>query len=89
MESQNGRLVTGSTVFNEVRTPSDGAYVKAANTAAANITALDAQMKANTDAITQNTAEIGQNTADIAANQEQIGKNMEGIAANTRLRQLP
>lgn len=43
-------LVSGKTVYDEVR-PADGTYVKKAETTAANLKALDTQTKANTDAI--------------------------------------
>lgn len=43
-------LVSGKTVYDEVR-PTDGTYVKKAETTAANLKALDTQTKANTDAI--------------------------------------
>ena len=84
VESKNGKLITGDTVFKEVRTSSDGAYIKAANTAAANLTALDEQMSANTEAIAQSMDEIGQNAADIAANRKQIAANAADIATNTQ-----
>ncbi len=53
----NAHLVTGGTIYTEVR-PTDGTYVKTANTTAGNLNALDAQTKTNTDAIAQNTANI-------------------------------
>ena len=43
-------MVTGGTIYTEVR-PTNGAYVKTANTTAANLNALDTQTKSNTDAI--------------------------------------
>ena len=46
----NAHLVTGGTIYTEVR-PTNGAYVKTANTTAANLNALDTQTKSNTDAI--------------------------------------
>ena len=46
----NAYLVTGGTIYAEVR-PTDGTYVKTANTTAANLKALDKQIKGNTDAI--------------------------------------
>ena len=51
----NTGVVTGGTVFTaiqaETRVASDGNYILAANSAAANLSALDTQVKANTDAI--------------------------------------
>ena len=48
VEKANGKLVTGSTVYNEVRPETDGAYVKSANTTSANLTALDSQLQITT-----------------------------------------
>ena len=84
VESGNGKLVTGDTVYNEVRTDFDGTYIKADNTAAENLTALDDQMTENTEAIAQNTEDIQQNAADIEENQKQIAQNTENIATNTK-----
>ena len=82
VESGDGKLVTGDTVYNEVRTDFDGTYIKADNTAAENLTALDDQMTENTEAITQNTEDIQQNAADIEENQKQIAQNTEDIQQN-------
>ena len=84
VESGDGKLVTGDTVYNEVRTDFDGTYIKAENTAAENLTALDDQMTENTEAITQNTEDIQQNAADIEENQKQIAQNTENIETNTK-----
>lgn len=46
------QLVTGGTVYTEVR-PKDGTYVHTASTTAANLSALDKQVAANTDALTK------------------------------------
>ena len=61
----NAHLVTGGTIYTEVR-PTDGTYVKEANTTAGNLSALDVQTKSNTDAITKNTDAIAKNTDSIA-----------------------
>ena len=61
----NAHLVTGGTIYTEVR-PTNGTYVKEANTTAGNLRALDAQTKTNTDAITKNTDDIAKNTDSIA-----------------------
>ena len=50
--SDSNQLVTGKTVYNEVRPSKDGTYVKMANTTAANLTALDTQVGTNTNDIT-------------------------------------
>lgn len=47
-----GMLVTDTAVHNEVRPTQDGTYVKASNTTAANLTALDGQVGTNTTDIT-------------------------------------
>ena len=48
----DGKLVTGGTVYNEVRPDTDGEYIKIANTTAENLSALDTQVKTNTGDIT-------------------------------------
>ena len=50
--SNSGQLVTGKTVYGEVRPTADGTYIKTANTTAANLTALDTQVGTNTGDIT-------------------------------------
>jgi len=50
--STSGQLVTGKTVYSEVRPTADGTYIKTANTTAANLTALDNQVGTNTGDIT-------------------------------------
>ena len=50
--STSGQLVTGKTVYGEVRPTADGTYIKTANTTAANLTALDTQVGTNTGDIT-------------------------------------
>ena len=61
----NAHLVTGGTIYTEVR-PTDGTYVKEANTTAGNLSTLDAQTKTNTDTIAKNTDDIAKNTDSIA-----------------------
>ncbi|MBR1661812.1 MAG: YadA-like family protein [Acidaminococcaceae bacterium] len=51
ISSSSENLVTGKTVYTEVRPASNGTYVKTTNTTAANLTALDTQVKANADAL--------------------------------------
>lgn len=57
--SGNTGLVTGGTVYSEVRPSADGTYVKTTQTTAANLTALDTQVSKNTTSISTNTAAIG------------------------------
>ena len=45
------QLVTGGTVYNEVRPSKDGEYVKIAQTTGANLIALDDQVQTNTDTL--------------------------------------
>ena len=47
VEKGNAGIVNGGTVYNETRVAKDCHYIKAANTAGANITALDNQVAAN------------------------------------------
>lgn len=49
------QLVTGGTVYNEVRPSKDGEYVKIAQTTGANLIALDDQVKQNAQNISDNT----------------------------------
>ena len=51
INSSNSGLLTGNTVFNEVRVAEDGNYLLQSNTTAQNLNVLDAQIKANADAI--------------------------------------
>lgn len=47
---RDGRIVTGQTVYNEVR-PNDGNYVNSDYTTGANLNALDTQIKVSADAV--------------------------------------
>lgn len=47
----NKELVTGDTLYSELRPTTDGTYVKSASTTAANLTSLDTQIKNVIDAI--------------------------------------
>lgn len=49
--SGNTRLVTGGTVYSEVRPSADGTYVKTTNTTAQNLTDLDTQVHTNANDI--------------------------------------
>ena len=62
----NAHLVTGGTIYTEVR-PTNGTYVKEANTTAGNLSVLDTQTKSNTDAIAKNTDDIAKNANNIAS----------------------
>ena len=62
---KNGQLVTGGTVYSEVRPSENGDYVKMASTTGDNLLALDKQVKSNADNISTNTSNIASNTTDI------------------------
>lgn len=55
----SGQLVTGGTVYSEVRPTTDGTYVKKANTTGDNLLALDDQVKQNAQRISDNTYTAG------------------------------
>ena len=63
--SSNIGLVTGGTVYSEVRPSSDGTFVKTASTTGDNLLALDGQVKSNADNISTNTSNIASNATDI------------------------
>ncbi len=63
--SSNIGLVTGGTVYSEVRPSSDGTYVKTASRTGDNLLALDGQVKCNADNISTNTSNIASNATDI------------------------
>ena len=58
VSSGDTRLVTGGTVYTEVRPGQDGNYIRTTNTTGQNLTALDNQVKANADQISTNTTNI-------------------------------
>ena len=81
--SGNGELVTGGTVYDalqaEARPASDGNYITVANTAGANLTALDTAVKANEDAI----SDLGTGKANVALdNITDAGKTVIQDATN-------
>ena len=79
VENGNGKLVTGAAVYSEVRPAEDGEYVKKDRTTAANLTALDAQVKSNADAVALNAKNIESNTENIAGNTRAIATNADNI----------
>ncbi len=74
---KNGQLVTGGTVYSEVRPSENGDYVKMASTTGDNLLALDKQVKSNADNISTNTSNIASNTTDI-----RNLKNLSNITAD-------
>ncbi|SFI57892.1 Head domain of trimeric autotransporter adhesin, partial [Megasphaera elsdenii] len=63
--SGNTGLVTGGTVYTEVR-PASGTYVNSTSTTAANLTSLDTQVSKNTNTLESHTKSIEQNTNSIS-----------------------
>lgn len=51
--SNSNQLITGKTLYNYDKPNADGAYVKLNQTTGQNLSALDTQVKANTDALTK------------------------------------
>ena len=51
VEAGSTKIVSGDTVYNETRVAKDGTFIRQANTAGENLTALDHQVAANTDSI--------------------------------------
>ena len=85
-------VVAGGTVYSEVR-PADGTYVKATNTTAANLGALDKQVdqntkdiKTNADGIKDLDGRVTKNTNDIADLKANSGADM--TAVNHRISNL-
>ena len=92
VEDSNTGIVTGGTVYSEVR-PADGTYVKATNTTAANLGALDKQVdqnakdiKTNADGIKDLDGRVTKNTNDIADLKANSGADM--TAVNHRISNL-
>ena len=79
VESGNGKLVTGDTVYSEVRPDSDGEYVKKDKTTSANLKSLDVQVKENAGNIVKNADDISANAQNIATNSQNIETNTKNI----------
>lgn len=77
VEANNGQLVTGKTVYDEVR-PEDGNYVKKNQTTGQNLSVLDDQVKKNADAIKTNSDAIKKN----ADNIQNITNNVNTLSDN-------
>ena len=71
IEKDNGQLVTGKTVYDEVRPTADGSYIKKDKTTGENLSALDTQVKTNADNIAKNTESI----QNITNNMKNLGDN--------------
>ena len=78
----NTGILSGGTVYNEVHVDQDGNYIKADNTVAGNLKALDSKVKTNADNIEKNGKAIDQNKARIETNSKNIQKNGQAIEQN-------
>ena len=63
--SGDKKLVTGGTVYTETHPTANGNYIKAADSAATNLSTLDTQVHTNATNIAANTTNITNNTTDI------------------------
>lgn len=77
--SGNAELVTGGTVYRDTHVAADGSYVTAAKSAGENITALDVQMKKNTDAITGLQTAVG---GDLSGLRDEVAQKANADASN-------
>lgn len=82
--SGNTGLVTGGTVYSEVRPSTDGNYVKKTQTTADNLTALDTQVSQNTTSISTNTAAIGKlkNLSNISTDGKTVIKSLLSVVGD-------
>ena len=80
VRSANTGLISGGTLFTEVRQPSDGNYVKKTYTSADNVRTLDTQAKINADAIVQE-----RNDRVDAVNAEANARNLADTALSDRI----
>lgn len=78
----NTGILSGGTVYNEVHVDQNGNYIKADNTVAGNLKALDSKVKTNADNIEKNGKAIDQNKARIETNSNNIQKNGQAIEQN-------
>ncbi|MEE3453421.1 YadA-like family protein, partial [Dialister sp.] len=80
----NTGLVTGGTVYTEVRPGKDGNYIKISNTTGQNLTALDEKVKSNADSIGANTENITKltNLENITDNGKTVIKNLAKGSVN-------
>lgn len=69
-------LVTGDTIYNETR-PADGNYVKNGNTTAENLSAIDTQVKTNTDDISN----INQTVNNMGGRINKLGTRINKVGA--------
>ena len=74
-------VVTGDTVYKEVRVQNDGHYVKKDNTTGENLTALDEQVYTNTNNIENINNQINNTNAEMARMDNRMKKGLAGAAA--------
>ena len=78
VESGNKQLVTGDTVYNELRPTADGFYIKKGQTTAKNLSSLDTQVKATHDLINSDGTTIKIGGSDTATKIDVSGKDSSG-----------
>ena len=78
VESGNKQLVTGDTVYNELRPTSDGSYIRKDSTTAQNLKSLDTQVKKTADLINSDGETIKIGGSDTAAKIDVSGKDSGG-----------
>ena len=80
VESGNKQLVTGDTVYNELRPTSDGSYIRKDSTTAQNLASLDTQVKKTADLINSNGETIKIGGSDAATKIDVSGKDSGGTS---------
>ncbi|WP_303815945.1 ESPR-type extended signal peptide-containing protein [Acidaminococcus timonensis] len=71
-------LISGNTLYNEVRPASDGSYIKTTNTTAQNLSSLDTQVKKNSDLVNSDGSTIKIGSKDTATKVDISDKNGSG-----------
>lgn len=77
VEAGSTKIVSGDTVYNETRVAKDGTFVKQANTAGENLSALDNQVTANTESIYH----INNRVSDLDNRVNKVGAGAAALAA--------
>lgn len=77
VEAGSTKIVSGDTVYNETRVAKDGTFVKRANTAGENLSALDNQVTANTESIYH----INNRVSDLDNRVNKVGAGAAALAA--------
>ena len=77
VEAGSTKIVSGDTVYNETRVAKDGTFIKQANTAGENLTALDHQVAANTESIYH----INNRVSDLDNRVNKVGAGAAALAA--------